>query len=59
MKSIGAFQAKTHLSQILASIEKMGESVAITKHGRTIAILIPAITEDPIALAIESIRKNY
>lgn len=58
MKTLGAFQVKTHLSQILTDIEKTGESVAITRHGHTVAILTSAVSEDPIALAIESIRKN-
>jgi antitoxin (DNA-binding transcriptional repressor) of toxin-antitoxin stability system len=58
MKSIGAFQVKTHLSQILKDIEESGETVAITKHGKTVAILSPAPAQDPINAAIDSIRKN-
>lgn len=37
---IGAFEAKTHLSELLARVEA-GETIAITKHGRPIARLIP------------------
>lgn len=58
MKTLGAFQVKTHLSQLLKEIEEKGEIIAITKHGRVIAIISPAPESDPINLAIESIRKN-
>ena len=37
---VGAFEAKTHLSELLARVEA-GETIAITKHGRPIARLIP------------------
>jgi prevent-host-death family protein len=40
MESIGAFDAKTHLSKLLERVEK-GESFVITKHGRPVAELRP------------------
>lgn len=40
MKSVGAFQAKTQLSQLLDQVEK-GEAVTITRHGRPVAVLAP------------------
>ena len=40
MKTVGAFQAKTQLSQLLDQVEK-GESVTITRHGRPVAVLTP------------------
>lgn len=40
-RSIGAFEAKTHLSRLLDEVEK-GDSVTITKHGRPVARLVPA-----------------
>lgn len=58
MKTIGAFEIKTHLSKILNDIEEEGETIAITRHGRTVAYLTPVPDQDPIAMAIESIRKN-
>lgn len=59
MQTIGSFQAKTHLSQLLKQIEETGETIAITRHGQIIALLTsPPQKEDPIALAIETIRKN-
>ena len=57
MKAFGAFHIKTHLSQILKEVEELGESIAITKYGRTIAIIVPAPETNPIVQAIESIRK--
>ena len=41
MREIGAFEAKTHLSQLLDRADH-GESFAITKHGRIVAFLTPA-----------------
>lgn len=41
MLEIGAFDAKTHLSQLLERVNR-GESFAITKHGKVIAFLTPA-----------------
>jgi prevent-host-death family protein len=38
--TIGAFEAKTHLSALLERAEK-GESITITKHGRPVARLVP------------------
>jgi prevent-host-death family protein len=38
--TVGAFEAKTHLSELLARVEG-GEEVTITKHGRPVARLVP------------------
>jgi len=38
--TVGAFEAKTHLSELLARVET-GEQVTITKHGRPVARLVP------------------
>lgn len=48
MRKIGAFEAKTHLSQLLDRASQ-GESFAITKHGRVIALLTPAAMKPVIA----------
>ena len=40
MASVGAFQAKTHLSELLKRV-KRGERITITTHGIPTAILIP------------------
>ena len=40
-KSVGAFDAKTHFSQLLARVAR-GESITITRHGAPVARLVPA-----------------
>lgn len=42
--SVGAFEAKTHLSALLQRVEN-GEVVTITKHGRPVARLVPVDTD--------------
>jgi len=36
----GAFEAKTHLSNLLDRVEK-GDRIVITRHGREVAVLAP------------------
>ncbi len=38
METIGAFEAKTHLSELLERVER-GEEFTITRHGRPVAKL--------------------
>jgi prevent-host-death family protein len=40
--TVGAFEAKTHLSALLDRAEK-GETITITKHGRPVARLVPVL----------------
>jgi prevent-host-death family protein len=40
MKTVGVYEAKTHLAQLLADVER-GESVTITRHGKPVAELNP------------------
>lgn len=40
MREIGAFEAKTHLSELLAAVEA-GETVRITRRGKPVAELRP------------------
>ena len=37
---VGAFEAKTHLSRLLAAVER-GERVTITRRGKPVAVLVP------------------
>ena len=41
MLKVGAFEAKTHLSSLLARVAR-GEEVLITKRGKPVARLVPA-----------------
>jgi prevent-host-death family protein len=38
--TFGAFEAKTHFSNLLDRVEK-GERIVITRHGREVAVLAP------------------
>jgi prevent-host-death family protein len=40
MREIGAFEAKTRLSELLVAVEA-GEMVTITRHGKPVAWLVP------------------
>lgn len=40
MKTVGAYEAKTHLSKLLERVIK-GERITITKHGVPVAVLQP------------------
>lgn len=58
-KIVGAYDAKTHLSELLEKVEA-GEEITITKHGAPVARLVPvkgsASAEERLA-AIERIQK--
>lgn len=41
MRSVGSYEAKTHLPRLLSQVEK-GESITITKRGKPVAVLSPA-----------------
>jgi len=57
MREVGAFEAKTHLSELIAAVEA-GEVVTITRRGRPVARLMP-ITESSAerAAAVERIQR--
>jgi prevent-host-death family protein len=40
MKTVGSYEAKTHLSRLLDEVAK-GEEITITKHGVPVAVLVP------------------
>ena len=46
MDSIGLFEAKTHLSELITRAER-GEEVIITRHNRPVAKLVPIAASDP------------
>ncbi|WP_428536689.1 type II toxin-antitoxin system Phd/YefM family antitoxin [Rhodopila sp.] len=46
METIGAFDAKTHLSALLERVAK-GERFTITRHGTPVAQLVPVTRRDP------------
>jgi prevent-host-death family protein len=50
MESIGLFEAKTHLSELVARAER-GEEVIITRHNRPVARIVPMQDAAPGAQA--------
>ncbi len=52
---IGAFEAKTHLSELLDRVEQ-GEELVITRRGRAVARLVPAVAAARIRAAEADIR---
>jgi prevent-host-death family protein len=59
MRQFGAFEAKTHFSELLGKVIK-GEKFVITKHGASVAMIIP-FTEgkqdfDPIENSIRALK---
>jgi prevent-host-death family protein len=55
MITVGAFEAKTHLSSLLEPVAR-GEEVMITRHGRPIARLVPAGVND-LEATIEEMKR--
>lgn len=55
--TVGAFEAKTHLSALLDRVER-GEEILITKHGRPVARLAPvsAAADADVAEAVARLR---
>src|SRR5579864_9368544 len=56
---VGAYQAKTHLSELLEKVEA-GEEITITKHGAPVAKLVPVKKEvrpEERVAAIDRIQK--
>lgn len=57
MITVGAFEAKTHFSQLLDKVEA-GEQVVITRHGKIVARLIgDQDTANRRRTAVEALRK--
>ena len=56
MDSIGSFEAKTHLAELLDRVES-GEKITITRRGKPVARLIPVpIPEDEAKNAVKRLR---
>jgi prevent-host-death family protein len=57
METIGAYEAKTHLAQILDRVAG-GERITIARHGVPVAVLHPAAPakQTPVRAVIEQLR---
>lgn len=54
--TMGAFEAKTHFSQMLEAVEN-GEQVIITKHGQPVAKVVPFLVKEDRTLMSEVIAQ--
>jgi len=56
--TVGAFEAKTHLSALLERVER-GEEILITRHGRPVARLAPvaAALDADVAEAVARLKR--
>ena len=57
MTQVEASEAKTHLSSLLERVER-GEEIAITRHGKAVARLVPmaAISRDRLATTVAQLK---
>jgi prevent-host-death family protein len=53
---VGAYEAKTHLSDLLKKVEA-GEEITITKHGAPVAKLVPIKKEVSVEERAAAIRR--
>jgi len=44
MKSVGLFEAKSHLSEIIVAVES-GQSIIVTKKGKPVARIVPFVDD--------------
>jgi len=58
MKQVQASAAKAHLSELLDEVQR-GETIAITRHGKRIARIVPeeSARESEVRQAIEEIKE--
>jgi prevent-host-death family protein len=57
MKSVGSYEAKTHLPRLLSQVER-GETITITRRGKPVAVLSPAlkVAERDVSAVIAEFR---
>lgn len=41
MKQVGIYELKTKISALVAEVEATGQAIALTKHGRVVAEIVP------------------
>lgn len=58
METVGSFEAKTHLPQLLERVAQ-GEEFLITKHGKPVARLLPTATKPKpdVRAAVEAMKQ--
>jgi prevent-host-death family protein len=58
MHTVGSYEAKTHLPQLLERVAH-GEEFTITRHGKPVARLVPAVTrpKPDVRAAVEAMKQ--
>lgn len=58
METVGSFEAKTHLAQLLERVAE-GEEFLITKHGKPVARLVPTTVKPKpdVRAAVEAMKQ--
>ncbi|MCL4351879.1 MAG: type II toxin-antitoxin system Phd/YefM family antitoxin [Firmicutes bacterium] len=61
MEQVGAYDAKTHLSELLDRVAQ-GDTIIVTKHGRPIAKLVPfredTLSEETLIARFQKLRSG-
>lgn len=50
--TVGLFEAKTHLSDLVARVADGGEDILITRRGKAVARLVPVESDAPVDEAL-------
>ena len=50
--TVGLFEAKTHLSELVNQVSSGGDDVVITRRGRAVARIVPIETESRVEAAL-------
>ena len=60
MKEVGLYEAKTKISALVQEVQESGNSIALTRHGKVVAELIPPRKNSPQrgCLVTEDFRMN-
>lgn len=56
MRSVGAFEAKTHFSQMVDEVNRTGEPIVVQRRGKNMAVLEPYTHRDKVKKGVLSRR---
>lgn len=56
MRTIGAYELKTHLSEVLDAVEH-GQAIVVTRHGKAIARILPdgAAAQEDVGKTVQAL----
>lgn len=56
METVGLYDAKTKLSSLVTQVETTGKKIALTRHGKIVAELVPATHRSPKSGCLKSAK---